>query len=723
MKKYITYAVVLLCAALTASCSKEGSVDAAGGTGVLEMKISTTRTDAAGEYDPMDHLAVRIYQTRSGQEVLLRQYTAATRPERLELLAGTYRVAVEAGEIEPASFTKRFYKGEKTFTVTAGETTPVEIECKRQNVVAQVKFDATVPAAFGENFHAWVAAAETFDEAQAESVPALRYTADGTGYFTMPEGVTTLSTSFRGTHPERGEITYADKFENVLPGGKYTVTFRFSKDLPGFIECFILKVDTSTDDQDDTIPFSPEPTIEGDGFMLSQPHDFIPGSTLSRSYKISAMNALADVKVTIGATTYDALTETTPGIEVVNDGDLSLTLTLSEALFEGLPGGSHPVSIHVADISEAQTTGVSEYRIQGLLPVEPSDYDLWTNRITLRAMVVDPAITSVTFGLRTAEGTWVDLAGTAAGNGIYSATFDAQWTESQNAAGLKVYTPEPGTGVFAGTSYEARAALDGSATYDTDFTTAAGDTIYNAGMEDWTTYNVVGSTFTGGTVPYPNANSNTVFWVGGNNKNTDALCTGVTEEGNNGEKCALLCPGVATGNNFAAGNLFTGTFECGTGFLDMFGYARFGVKYTYTARPKALRIHYKATIDKVTLPGKTGLTTDDYDYAKILVCITDWSARHSVQSGVSFDEKTFWSPDEKSRLEEGDILGYSSRLIMKSTEGWVTETFPIVWYAPEAGAPAGNFTLVISCATSYKGDYMGGSQNNRLYVEDFEWVY
>ena len=205
MKKYIT-AALLFCAALTAACSKEtaGSADT-GDTGALEMRVSATRAEADGEYDPLQRLAVRIYRA-SGE--LLRQYTAETLPSRLELLAGEYRVEVDAGEAVPASFTKRFYKGEKTFTVAAGQTTVAEVECKRQNVVAEVKFDATVSAAFGENFHAWVVAADAFDEGQVQQggVPALNYTADGTGYFTMPEGATTLTTRFEGTHPDRGVI-------------------------------------------------------------------------------------------------------------------------------------------------------------------------------------------------------------------------------------------------------------------------------------------------------------------------------------------------------------------------------------------------------------------------------------------------------------------------------------------------------------------------------------
>ena len=57
MKKYIT-AALLFCAALTAACSKEtaGSADT-GDTGALEMRVSATRAEADGEYDPLQRLA------------------------------------------------------------------------------------------------------------------------------------------------------------------------------------------------------------------------------------------------------------------------------------------------------------------------------------------------------------------------------------------------------------------------------------------------------------------------------------------------------------------------------------------------------------------------------------------------------------------------------------------------------------------------------------------
>lgn len=186
MKKYIT-AALLFCAALTAACSKEtaGSIDAGDHGGARNAGFGHAGRGRRG----IRPLAASCRTHLPRQQRALAPNTPGRRsPRGGILLAGEYRVEARRGRAVPASFSKRLYKGEKTFTVAAGQTTVAEVECKRQNVVAEVKFDATVSAAFGENFHAWVVAADSFDEGQVQQggVPALNYTADGTGYFTMP---------------------------------------------------------------------------------------------------------------------------------------------------------------------------------------------------------------------------------------------------------------------------------------------------------------------------------------------------------------------------------------------------------------------------------------------------------------------------------------------------------------------------------------------------------
>ena len=48
---------------------------------------------------------------------------------------------------------------------------------------------------------------------------------------------------------------------------------------------------------------------------------------------------------------------------------------------------------------------------------------------------------------------------------------------------------------------------------------------------------------------------------------------------------------------------------------------------------------------------------------------------------------------------------------------------PIVYYEKTDTPPTGNYTLVISTATSYLGDYLTGCDANKLWVDDFKWVY
>lgn len=234
MKRHITYIAMLLTALTGASCSQDETPAGDGRTGVMAMTISTSRTETNGEYDPLQYQKVYIYNSEGG---LLRKYAAKDDiPERLELLSGTYRVAVEAGEEVPADFSKRFYKGEETFTVKPGETTNAEVVCKIANTVVEVEFDASIVENLDPGYFVWIAGTDKFDEAEAESgaVPALKFTDEGTGYYTLPAGTTSLAWMFRGTHTSGKEVEMENMLTEVKAGGKYVFTFRYSPDLPGY---------------------------------------------------------------------------------------------------------------------------------------------------------------------------------------------------------------------------------------------------------------------------------------------------------------------------------------------------------------------------------------------------------------------------------------------------------------------------------------------------------
>lgn len=714
MKKYLH--PLLLLAAFFAACS-QSPTDTSGTTGAAALHITGTRTDAVAEYDPLDELLVCIY---SDDDRLLRRYASRDDlPERLELLRGDYRITVQAGEPVAAAFDKRYYEGEQTFRIEAGATTPVEVVCKRVHVAASVRFEQSVADNFSR-YTVLLAAADEADEAQIAqgSVPSLQFTADATGYFILPEGVSTLAWTFEGEHLTQGPQTKSGKLSGLKNGDNCSLGFRFSPDLPGFIESFTLRVDPDTDDVDDTIVWS-DISIEGDGFDMDRAQECISGKTGAKSYTITHASPLASIMFETDGFAYDLLDNVPEGIALERTDDRHLSLTLTETFLDRLPGGVRTFVFRMTDHKGGELKKESPYRIQGLLPVDKQDWNLWSRSLTLRALVLEPDIREVRFVVRSANGNEQIVEGIRSENELFTATFAPQWSENANHAGLIYHMPDD-KGITVATSYTCTAIV-GGASYETSLETPAGDTIYNAGMDLWSTYVVVGSTATGGTVPFPNENENTAFWVGGNNAQTNALCTGVETEGSNG-RCAQLKPMVVAGI-FAAGNLFTGTFDCGTGLFDMFGHARFGYRYAFTARPRGLRLRYNATVEKVTHKGETSLTTDDIDSARIFVCITDWTERHAVKSGKSFDENTFWDPETAASVDEGPILGYGSRMLGASTDGWVTDLIPIRWYDKDTAPAPGSYSLVISCVTSYKGDYVAGSTNNVLLVEDFEWVY
>lgn len=328
MKRYISYFAVLLAVLLGAACSKDDS--AAGSdnrTGVMAMTVSTRQTADTGEYDPLQHQTVYIYNDEGG---LLRKYTSKEAcPERLELLAGTYRVAVEAGEEAPADFTKRLYKGEETFTVKPGETTNVAVVCQIVNTVVEVKFDDSILQNLAPGYSVWIAGGEKVDEeaAEAGSVPALRFTAEGTGYYTLPAGMTSLAWLFRGTHVEGKNVEMEDYIPNVKAGGKYTLTFKYSPDLPGYIDCVLISVDPGTDDKDDEIIFSPDPAVISEGFDITEIQKYRSGEKKYRVYTQAAGTGIIathsyDFRAIINGTETTG-TFTAGEVQPIPNGDMS----------------------------------------------------------------------------------------------------------------------------------------------------------------------------------------------------------------------------------------------------------------------------------------------------------------------------------------------------------------------------------------------------------------
>ena len=362
-----------------------------------------------------------------------------------------------------------------------------------------------------------------------------------------------------------------------------------------------------------------------------------------------------------------------------------------------------------------------------------NDADLWANTasFTLSNIPADATSVSVQYRIK-GQTTWNDADITANADGSRTAKISPTWTEGTNDAGLTIYTVDPKTGIFARKSYEYQLLADGATVASGEFTPKNnnGDVIPNAGMESWSTKSMKKMFLGSANVPYPNAvkyedaTGTDKFWDSGNNayltsSGTDKLCTQATYSGMVGNYCAQLAAKYA-GIAFAAGNLYTGDFVMdGT-----VGYAQFGQPYTYSARPAALKLKYAAEIGEINRVKNDPPVSTGLDKGRIFVCIVEWSDRHAVKSGTKVDKTTFWDPETVSSLNEGKIIGYGSAYITESHTGSMKDLeLPIVYYEKTDKAPTSKYTLVISTATSYLGDYLTGCDTNKLWVDDFKWVY
>ena len=361
-----------------------------------------------------------------------------------------------------------------------------------------------------------------------------------------------------------------------------------------------------------------------------------------------------------------------------------------------------------------------------------NDADLWANTASFTLNIpADATSVSVQYRIK-GQTTWNDADITANADGSRTAKISPTWTAGTNEAGLTIHSVDPKTGIFARKSYEYRLLADGATVASGEFTPKNnnGDVIPNAGMESWSTKSMKKMFFGSANVPYPNAvkyedaTGTDKFWDSGNNgymtsSGTDKLCTQATYPGMVGDYCAQLAAKYAV-IAFAAGNLYTGDFVMdGT-----VGYAQFGQPYTYSARPAALKLKYAAEIGKINRVKNDPPVSTGIDKGRIFVCIVEWSDRHAVKSGTEVDKTTFWDPETVSSLNEGKIIGYGSAYITESHTGSMKDLeLPIVYYKKTDKAPTSKYTLVISTATSYLGDYLTGCDANKLWVDDFKWVY
>ena len=654
MKKLFALLSVVLVAV---SCSNDidTSVELAQGEGAMRLGVAMP---AALEKDTA--VVIKIYKVENDEQQLIRRYDSMNDvPEYMALLAGDYVAKVQVGEKRAVSFDEKYYYGEQKFSVKKSEVINVTVDCKIQSTIVCVNYDQTIAEKLSEGYFTTVAIAKSYDSDAIATgdVLSLTYTKTRDGYFVMPEGQTSLFWHFEGTHPVEGDLMKEALIENVKPSAKYTITLKYSKDAPGHL-IIEATVDETLETIDDVIIFSPDPTVMGEGFSEKD----MQSSVVTRTYNVASLANIKKLSLTADGVEYDVLGGGVTGVTVTKVDDLNYKVTIAPAFFNVVAGGQNAVTFNVEDTDGGKLKKDISYNVQGIMPLSSSDYNLWSGNVTFKALVLDSAATSVKIAYSADGATWTELDATASGD-YYTAVGAGFSAEKSYTYKLIVNSTDAGKALV--------------------HATAMGNQLPNGDFESWSDSKTPGG-----------------LWSSGNNSFVTLMSQ---EAGRNGGSCAFLDSQAAVGK-FAAGNLFTGSFEMN--ISTMSGKVTFGKSFTFNASPKSLSFWMKNTQGTINY-GDQASGTDKYT---AMVLIT-YRKTYTVDTT---DESSFLTFD--SLATKPGIIAYGYIHSDDSNADWVKKTVELT-YVPgfENMKPK---MITVSFTPSGYGDYWCGSTESEMYVDD-----
>lgn len=345
-------------------------------------------------------------------------------------------------------------------------------------------------------------------------------------------------------------------------------------------------------------------------------------------------------------------------------------------LMGGAENSLHVFEVHVTDLAGQETVQPLTFKVPESAPapaevVYNNDADLWTNTATLTVSNAALAASVLEYRAVGDEG-WQTASLTANEDGTLTATIAPTWTPVQNGAGQTVQAVDSKTGVFAQKEYQYQLLVNETKAAEGTFTPAnnSGDAIPVLATDLELFYNRQhGRSFLG------------------QRKQLDGI-----ETLHFSSPYAYMQANEIIGI-LAPGNLFTGTFTfVKQGFLGAtsYGTVGFGQKYTYTARPTALQLNYKASFGSKICTKYTHeneLKEGDHDQASVMVCIINWDARHGVTSGNNGAPTGSWDPESLTGLsdaEKAGLIAYGAAYPDQDAANDTLLTIPLNYYDKDA---------------------------------------
>ena len=694
--------------------------------GVNEDNTTITRSKPVTD----EELRVDIISSSGDTIRTYTDYTTQVKGQKLNLPAGTYKVAVSSVKDGGAAWEMPFYSGVEEVVIKADEITQTQVTCQIANTKVSVKY-----IGLDKYF-------TDYCDTVCTNAGKLIYAKDEyrAGYFTS-EGDLTANLYLR--NKDGNTFVLKKTIRDIAPRTHYTLKYTVEEESSGNAGADIdISVDDDVTEIEDTISIKEDdlrkgvPTLKLVDFKDGNTTSYQPivdGEPNSEEPKGSML-----IKVPAGIYSLKVIPESTqftnefewngtswtdsrfPALVPVegeeNTYNLDFaTLMKSELQPDGKKPATHTFTIVVIDNLNQEERETFSITIKPDVKVLTEAPVVWSSFAVLKGSAGDP--TNSTFAIREKGGneyTTIPLE---------YIKVDTESTFSTLVIGLK-----------QGVTYEyyAVSGEDSSKDSPEEFTVATVSEVPNLGFEEWSVANgtvtdipVLGSQ----NVDYmtPNNSSNDIYWDSGNLGAAvagDEITSKVTVVAvSNSSKAAMLSskyPNKLGIGAFAAGSLFSGYAKTVTGKGADLVYGRKNMNY-----PTHLKGYYKYTpgqIDYADDPtGKYNGMKGKQDQAIIYIALskTTINVTSRTNSIIPF------SPDDNNIFAYGELVIDESSTPTKE-EGILNDytkfDIPLI-YRNNRPIDNSDFYIIIVATSSRYGDHFTGSTSSVMYVDEFSLEY
>ncbi len=709
----------MLCGALTA-CHDENELSDGGARVYLNASVSSDIKLASR--DGIDELKENtlIWISKKDKGLVKKFEGLSSLPANgLWLTTGEYVAEGWAGDSVPASFTDRYFTGYAPFTVSKGQSTGVNLNCKIANVVASVNYSEEIDEAIS-----------SYSLTVGHEGGELTFEGRDTrkGYFMMSSRSRDLQWTLNGTLPSGETFTRTGTIESPKRATEYTINVNYSgSETTVGGGHFSIEIDETAIEVNHEVVIRLAPFIMGDNFDITKPFYAELGKVGDHAFFVNASAQLSSVIIDsrffmeqcgLDGNDVDFIHMSdevrraleSHGIETVHtyDPDLdvaSLRVKFSAAFNNALPEGSYDFRIIATDVKPTSNRAEATFSlVVSNAPVkveDPSPAGIWASQATLSGGIISAGASEYGFLYRAA-----------------ASRADEDWQKAVGEVSGTTVTATI-TGLTPGTRYEYKVYADDFISADIkSFTTDSEQQLPNAGFEEWNTSSKTYLICT---------DASSMFWDSGNHgsskmsKNVTQPDETVKQSGQRSIKMESQFVGVGSLGAFAAGNMFVGEF-LGTenttkGIL---GWGR-----PWTTRPKALKGYIKYSPQAITHVDSDNLPdvhTGDMDSGILYIALVDDSHK-SYQNYKSYPwiVRTADPANWLFSKDKPNVIAYGERIFTEATagDGMIEFEIPIEYYKTDI-KPSN--IIVVASASRY-GDYYTGGQSSTMWLDDLQLVY